>query len=277
MRSRLHRTSWHWLALATVVGGFALTGCRGPESGGLTIAGSTSVQPVAELLADRYMAEHRGVTINVQGGGSTAGVRAAQSGAAAVGMASRELKPTETGLQTFLLARDAIALIVHPSNPIRSLTKAQVRGIFSGQVRRWEEVGGPTGAITFITREEGSGTRGAFEELVMGKETEIAPDGIVQDSTGAVRAIVAGDRHAIGYISLGMVTPEVAAVALDGVVPTHGSVIHGRYALTRPFLLLTQGKPTPEAQVYLDYVRTPACQAIVEEEGYVPVTAGGDR
>ena len=263
------------LALALAAGPLVLAGCRGSQAGGLTVAGSTSVQPVAELLADRYMAEHPGVTTNVQGGGSTAGVRAAQSGAAAIGMVSRELKPTETGLQTFLLARDAIAIIVHPANPIRALTKEQVRGIFSGQTRRWDELGGQPGTINFITREEGSGTRGAFEDMVMGKETEIAPDGIVQDSTGAVRAIVAGDRNAIGYISLGMVMPEVAAVTLDGVKPTHGAVIHGSYALTRPFLLLTKGPPTPAAQAYLDYVRTPPCQAIVEEEGYVP--AGAER
>lgn len=258
----------------TLAGLLLLAGCRGPQSGGLTVAGSTSVQPLAELLADRYMAEHPGVTINVQGGGSSAGVRAAQSGAAAIGMASRELKPTETGLTTFLMARDAIAIIVHPTNPVRTLTKEQARGIFSGQTRRWDEIGGPARPITFITREEGSGTRGAFEDMVMGKDTEIAPDGIVQDSTGAVRAIVAGDRNAVGYISLGMVTPEVATVALDGVVPTHTSVMDGRYSLTRPFLLLTKGQPTADAQVYLDYVRTPPCQAIVEEEGYVPVAAG---
>jgi phosphate transport system substrate-binding protein len=273
-----HRVSPHLLlALALAAGPLALVGCRGPQSGGLTVAGSTSVQPLAELLADRYMAEHPGVTINVQGGGSSAGVRAAQSGAAGIGMASRELKPSETGLTTFLMARDAIAIIVHPTNHLRALTKKQVRGIFSGQTQRWEEFGGQPGTINFITREEGSGTRGAFEDMVMDKDTEIAPDGIVQDSTGAVRAIVAGDRNAIGYISLGMVTPEVATVALDGVVPTHASVLDGRYSLTRPFLLLTKGEPTPAAQTYLDYVRTPPCQAIVEDEGYFPAPAGAER
>lgn len=255
----------------------ACPACRRSERGGLTVAGSTSVQPIAELLADQYMATHPGVTVNVQGGGSSAGIHAALSGAADIGMSSRELKPEETGLQTVLLARDAIALIVHPGNPIRSLTKEQVRGIFCGRVRRWETVGGRPADITFITREEGSGTRGAFEELVMGKDVEIAPDAIVQDSTGAARAIVAGDPNAIAYISLGMVTPEVAAVALDGVEPSEQSAASGHYKLTRPFLLLTHGEPSPQAQAFLDFVLTPESQATVAEEGYIPAQPPATR
>jgi phosphate transport system substrate-binding protein len=255
----------------------ALCGCRPPHRAGLTVAGSTSVQPIVELLAERYMAQHPGCVVNVQGGGSSAGIRAALSGAADIGMSSRALKPDEKGLTEVLLARDAIALIVHPDNPLRSLTKAQARGIFAGQTQRWEEVGGKPGRITFITREEGSGTRGAFEELVMGKEVEIAPDGIVQDSTGAARAIVAGDPNAIAYISLGMVTPEVAKVALDGIEPSEESAASGAYGLTRPFSLLTKGSPGAEGQAFLDFLRLPESQATVAEEGYVPAAPGAER
>lgn len=269
--TRLRLAAAAFLAVCVVT----LPACRPSQRGGVTVAGSTSIQPIAELLADRYMAQHAGPAVEVQGGGSSAGIRAALSGAAEIGMSSRQLKPEETGLKEYLMARDAIALIVHPGNPVRSLTKEQVRGIFSGRVQRWEAVGGRSGAITFITREEGSGTRGAFEELVMGKETEIAPDGIVQDSTGAARAIVATDPDAIAYISLGMVTPEVAAIALDGVQPTHESATDGTYALTRPFLLLTKGEPTPKARAFLDFVVTPESQATIAEEGYIPVKPAG--
>ncbi len=251
-----------------------LAGCPRPQSAGLTVAGSSSVQPIAEMLADRYMAQHPGVQVNVQGGGSSAGISAALSGAAGIGMSSRNLKPEETGLQSFLLARDAIVLIVHPANPIKALTTAQARDIFSGRLRRWDRLGGVSHEITCITREEGSGTRGAFEELVMGQDSEISPEAIVQDSTGAARAIVAGDRNAIAYVSLGMVTDEVAAVALDGVQPTHETVIRGRYRMTRPFLLLTKGEPGPAARAYLDYVVRPECRQIIADEGYIPVTAG---
>jgi len=262
-------------ALAALAGVclIGLPACRPSQRGGLTVAGSTSLQPIAELLAERYMATHPGALVSVQGGGSSAGIRAVLSGAAEIGMSSRELKPDETGLDEFVMARDAIALIVNPSNPVRALTREQARGIFSGRIRRWDEVGGPPHEITFITREEGSGTRGAFEEMVMGKATEIAPDGIVQDSTGAARAIVAGDPNAIAYISLGMATPDVAVVALDGVKPTEESAADGKYALTRPFLMLTKGEPSPRARAFLDFLMTPESQATVAEEGYIPAKA----
>ncbi len=130
------------LALALCVAGLGcLCSCRGPQGRGLTVAGSTSVQPIAELLADEYMAAHPGCVINVQGGGSSAGIQAALSGAADIGMSSRKLKEEERGLQQVLMARDAITLIVHPDNPVRALSSEQVRGIFAGRITRWEQLG----------------------------------------------------------------------------------------------------------------------------------------
>jgi len=259
------------LFIVFFLGVILCSGCAQKRSACVTLAGSTSVQPMAELLAEHYMAAHPGVIINVQGGGSTAGVEAALSGAADIGMASRELKPEEKGLQPILIAYDAIAIIVHPSNPVRALTSTQVREIFAGQVRDWQELGGRPGRITCITREEGSGTRAAFEELIMQHKAEISPEAIVQDSTGAARAIVAGDPNGIAYISLGMATPEVAVVSLDGVQPTFDFVCQGRYKLTRPFLFLTKGSGSPLARAFIDYVLSPAGQALIAEEGYIPV------
>ena len=164
----------------------------------LTIAGSTSVQPFAEKLAETYMAAHPGTAINVQGGGSTAGVRAAETGAAQIGMSSRHLKDSEEHLHQVTIALDGIAIIANAANPVAGLTRAEVAAIFAGDLTRWSQVGGPDRQIHFVTREEGSGTRGAFEELVMGKETEIAPDGIVrpflflsrEEPRGAARAFI---------------------------------------------------------------------------------------
>jgi len=267
---------WSVALVAGALGLVFAAGCRGRHAGSLTLAGSTSVQPIAELLAEHYMAAHPGTVINVQGGGSSAGIQAAVSGAADIGMSSRHLKPDETGLQEVLLARDAIALIVHPRNPVRALAGQQVRGIFAGVIRRWDEVGGEPADITFITREEGSGTRSAFEDLLM-KGEEISQDAIVQDSTGAARAIVAGDPHAVAYISLGMATPDVAVMTLDGVRPTPALVRGGQYRLTRPFLLLTRGAPTEQAAAFLRYVLSPEAQGTIAEEGYVPVQEGNGR
>jgi phosphate transport system substrate-binding protein len=257
-----------------------LAGCRsrGQAHGALIIAGSTSVQPVAEYIAEFYQDENPRCVVNVQGGGSTAGVKAALDGAADIGMISRDLKKEEAGLEPTVIALDAVTLIVHPTNRVRDLTKQQVQDIYLGRVRNWSEIpgaGSPDAApgrdaITVITREEGSGTRSAFEEGVMDKQ-DIAARALVQDSTGTVRAIVASDPNAIGYISLGMVTPDVKLVDYEGVRPSPESVHDRSYPLSRPFCLITKGAPSPEAQAYIAYALGPDGQKLVARAGYIPV------
>ncbi|HOS94176.1 MAG TPA: phosphate ABC transporter substrate-binding protein [Armatimonadota bacterium] len=267
-----------WLAAAIVVA-MALAGCGG--RGGrraLVLAGSTSVQPVAELIAEHYEVEHPHHSVNVQGGGSTAGVRAALEGAADIGMSSRALKPDEVGLEPIVVARDAVVLIVHPSNRTTDLTPEQVRAIYTGRITHWSDVTGPKWSsddrrddiITLVTREEGSGTRSAFEEGVMAK-ADITPRALVQDSTGTVRAIVASDPNAIGYISLGMVSSEVRALTYGGVQATEETVEEGTYALARPFLLLTRGAPSGEAGQFIRFALSDEGQQLVVRAGYLPV------
>jgi len=247
--------------------------CRrtGDAGTSLTIAGSTSVQPFAEKLAETYMTAHPGLAINVQGGGSTAGVRAAETGAAQIGMSSRHLKDSEKALHQVTIALDGIAIIVNSANPVTGLARAQVAQIFAGEIPRWSSVGGPDRPIHFVTREEGSGTRGAFEEMVMGKQ-EIAPRALVQDSNGAVREIVASDPDALGYISLGLVDRRVRAVSIDGVLPTHETIVAKRYAVVRPFLFLTRGEPAGAARAFIDYVLGAEGQRLLGLEGLIPVT-----
>ena len=249
-----------------------LVGCRGGRGGrGITLAGSTSVEPFAELLAERYMAGHpKSAPINVQGGGSSAGIQAAQSGSAEIGMSSRWLKEEERGLETILITRDAIAIIVHPSNPLSDLTLNQAREIFTGRIGNWASLGGSDRPITVVTREEGSGTRGAFEELVMGGE-RITPAALRQDSNGAVRVIVAGDPGAIGYISLGIVDERVKPLSIEGVFPSQETVSSEAYGLVRPFLFLVRGEPQGSAKEFIEYVLSPSGQEILEEEGLVRV------
>jgi len=247
-------------------------GCRqaGDSRSTLTIAGSTSVQPFAEKLAETYMTAHPGLAINVQGGGSTAGVRAAETGAAQIGMSSRHLKESEASLHQVTIALDGIAIIVNAANPVAGLSRAEVAAIFAGEITRWNRIGGPDRPIHFVTREEGSGTRGAFEEMVMGK-TEIAPRALVQDSNGAVREIVASDPDALGYISLGLVDRRVRAVAVDGVLPTHETILAKRYAVVRPFLFLSREEPAGAARAFIDYVLGPDGQRLLGLEGLIPV------
>ena len=183
--------------------GTLMAGCsRGPaRSHSITIAGSTSVQPFAEKLAEIYMEVHPETIVNVQGGGSTAGIKACQQGAAEIGTSSRELKKEEFDLKRIVIAHDGIAIIVHPRNQVQNLSVAQLQGIFSGRIRTWDQLGWVTKPIFFVTREEGSGTRDAFEHLVM-KKMEISDEALVEDSNGSVREIVATNPWAIGYISL---------------------------------------------------------------------------
>jgi phosphate transport system substrate-binding protein len=256
-------------AVFLITAGCGKSGDAGHE-GVLTIAGSTSVQPFAEKIAETYMAAHPGISINVQGGGSTAGVKAAETGAAQIGMSSRHLKPEEEHLRQFTIAYDGIAIVVNAANPVQALSREQVAAIFAGEVDSWARLGGADHAIHFVTREEGSGTRGAFEEMVMGKKS-IAPRALVQDSNGAVREIVASDRHALGYISLGLVDGRVRAVSVDGVAPSHDSIVSKRYAVVRPFLFLSREEPRGDAKAFVDYILGPEGQRLLGLEGLVPV------
>jgi phosphate transport system substrate-binding protein len=251
---------------------FASAGCgRNETSKGVCIAGSTSVQPFAEKLAEEYMAQHPQIRIDIQGGGSSAGIYAAQQGAADLGASSRELAKSEKGLKEIPIAYDGIAIIVNKQNPLDNIQLEKIRQIFQAKITNWSTFGQKPRPIDVITREEGSGTRNAFEELVMGKHAEISPEALVQDSNGSVREIVANDPQAIGYISMGLVDPRVKALAVDGVPPTRQTVKSGKYKLVRRFLLVTKGlKPGP-CQSFVNFILSPEGQSLLESEGLVGV------
>jgi phosphate transport system substrate-binding protein len=248
-----------------------LPSCRGGRSQkDVIVAGSTSIQPFADKWAEVFMEKRSDLGVSVQGGGSSAGIQACKSGACQIGMSSRELKSDEKDLREIVIARDGLAIIVHPSNPVRGATLAQVQQIFSGDLTNWRLIGGPDKEITVVTREEGSGTRGAFQELVMGK-TRIFRGAITEDSNGTVREIVANDPYSIGFISLGLVNDQVRPLALDGVEGSEASIRAGRYKLVRPFLFLTKGEPSGTAKEFIDFVLSDEGQALIKKEGLIPV------
>ncbi len=257
--------------LLLVAGLFSTGGCgRGRSGADITVAGSTSIQPFADKWAEVYMEQNPSRGVNVQGGGSSAGIQATKSGACQIGMSSRELKPDEKDLTEVVVARDGLAIVVHPSNPVRGLTLDQVKQVFAGDILDWKFLGGPDRAITVVTREEGSGTRGAFQELVM-KTTRIYRGAIVQDSNGTVREIIARDPHAMGYISLGLVNDKVRALALEGVEASDANIQNGTYKLVRPFLFLTKGEVSEMARDFIAFVLSEEGQKLVKEEGLIPV------
>jgi phosphate transport system substrate-binding protein len=171
----------------------AFVSCGRSRLNEVTVAGSTSIQPFAEMLAEDFMARNPGIRVMVQGGGSTAGVQAVREGAAQIGTVSRALNDQERDLMPIVIARDGIAVIVHPSNPVDNLTMEQVRGMFAGRTKEFPDTGARKCPVRPVTREEGSGTRGAFEELVM-REDAITPRALVQDSNGSMREVVTPSR-----------------------------------------------------------------------------------
>lgn len=240
----------------------------------IIVAGSTSVQPFADKWAELFMEKRHGLVVNVQGGGSSAGIMAVKTGAAHIGMSSRELKEDEKDLYEVEVARDGLAIIVHPSNPINNLTIEQVKGIFAGEITSWKSLNGQEKTITVVVREEGSGTRGAFQEMVMGK-TRISKKAIVQDSNGTVREIVSRDPNAIGFISLGLVNERVKAISLNGVSPTEENILKKEYKLVRPFLFLTKEEPSGLTKEFIEFVLSEEIQSMLHKEGLIAVRKVG--
>lgn len=256
-----------WCCLAS-----ALVGCRGKDAANaICVAGSTSIQPFAEKLAEVYMRRHPQVRIDIQGGGSSAGILAAQQGAAELGASSRELVDREKDLQEIPIAYDGIAIIVNKRNPLNNLSLEQIRQIFQGKITDWGAFNLKPHPIHIITREEGSGTRNAFEELVMGKDAEITPVALVQDSNGSVREIVADDPYALGYISMGLVDPRVKALSVDGEPPTRQNVKNRKYKLVRRFLLVAQELQPGPSLAFVNFILSAEGQSLLEAEGLVGV------
>lgn len=252
----------------------SLSGCSKREAG-VVIAGSTSVQPYAEILAEEFEQLYQSSEIDVQGGGSAAGITAAESGTADIGMSSRNLKDPELerGLWWVEIARDGLAIIVHPDNLMKDLTFEQIRDIYSGKILNWNQVGGRDAEIHLIAREEGSGTRTAFEDLLMDGQ-RITPKAIVQNSNGSVKQLVSNDQDAVGFISLGLVNHQVRALRLNGVAATHENIVNGTYELYRPFLFIAKSKPTGAVEQFIEFVLSDEGQQTLAQKGLIPVAEG---
>ena len=263
------------MVLALIAACTATTSETTPESTTITMAGSTTVQPLAEILAETYMVDHTNVRIDVQGGGSSVGVKAAGEQTADIGMASREIKDSEftefPGINVVILARDGIAIVANPDVNVDNLTIEQIKGIFGGTITNWQEVGGDDQNIIVASREEGSGTRAAFEEMVLGEDVVITETAILQPSNGAIRTTISTTPYAIGYLSFGYLDDTVKAISVEGVVPTEANASNGTYPIVRPLNLVTFGEPTGAIKDFIDFVLSDAGQALVVKEGYLAV------
>ncbi len=243
----------------------------------INIAGSTAFQPFAEKLAEEFMSAHPDVRVNVQGGGSAVGIQSVQSGVVQIGMADLVTLPKEAeGLNSIVAAKDAIVIAVHPDNKIDNLSLQQIQDVFSGKVNSWEQLGGEKGekgekkTIAVVSREEGSGTRNSFHDLVL-KGVQLSPHALIQNSTGAVKMMIQTDPSAIGYITHGVVTPDVKAVAIDGIAPSLKNIKAGKYNVVRPIFLLTKGELQGKAKEFIDFILSPQGQKTIADNGLLPV------
>lgn len=248
-------------------------GCVRNDSGTvLNVSGSSTVLPMVTAAAAVYEEKYPGLRVGVQGGGSSAGIEAAITGASQIGTSSRDLKGPETkaGLYDTVIAIDAIAIIVNPSNKVSALSKKQVKDIFMGKIVNWKEVGGADLPIVLINRDEASGTREAFGKKVL-DEAAFSKDAVVQPGSGQVRSIVGSTPAAIGYMSLGYVTKDVKVIKYDGVIPSKATLKKGTYKLQRKLHFFTKGKPTGDAKKFTDYVLSDYVQHKIVSVEFIPV------
>jgi phosphate transport system substrate-binding protein len=244
----------------------------------LSIQGSTTVLPIAQKAAERYMDLHSTVNIQVSGGGSSVGVKSAGEGTADIGMASREIKNEEKSeypnLNPITVARDGIAIIVHSSNTVNRLTVEEVKGIYDGTYTNWSELSGEDIEIVVVGRDSASGTREFFWNEVMQKD-DFVDIMLEKNSNGAVKQTVAQTPGAIGYVGLGYIDTTVKAVQIKSgdqyVAPTIENVKNGSYPISRSLYLLVNGEPAGLIKEFIDFVLSTEGQMIIEEEGFVPL------
>ncbi len=242
-------------------------------TGTVNTNGSTSMEDVMGTLIEAFREVQPGVTVNYTGSGSGAGITGAQEGTCDIGLASRDLKEDETGVTQITLAKDGIAIIVNPENPVADLTLEQIAQLATGEITNWADVGGNDGQVVFMGREAGSGTRDGFESIT-GTEDACQYQN-EYTSTGEVIAGVAANPNAIGYASLSAVEGDetVKAITVGGVAPSEATVLDGTYAIQRNFnFIINESTPLSDAaQAFVDWATSTDASELIAGAGAVPV------
>jgi phosphate transport system substrate-binding protein len=240
-------------------------------AGKITFAGSTTLQPLAHELGEAFNERYPDIELDIAAGGSMVGIQAVHDGTVDIGMASRELKPEEAeGIEQHQVAVDVIAVVVHISNPVEDLTSEQLRAIYLGEIVNWSEVGGEDQPIIAVVRGKNSGTRGAFDEIVLEKQEPAAPEIRTALTAGDMAVAVMENPGAIGYVGFGNLEPNLKMVSIGGALPSEETARDGSYRLVRPLLFLTGPLTQPLGQSFIDFALSDEGQNIVEKSGWVP-------
>lgn len=240
----------------------------------ISISGSTSVGPLAEKLAEAYKEKKETTKVEVNQIGSSAGITNAINGVSEIGMSSRDLKEEEKAqkLTETIIAYDGIVVVTHPSNKVKDLTMEQVKQIFTGEVTNWKEIGGDDMEIVVVSREDGSGSRDAFQEIVGYSSGELVRESIIASGNGNIKTTVATNKHAVGFISFEYIDDSISTMKINGVESTAENVLNNTYSLSRPFLFVHKEENiTGSGQQFIDYILSEEGQDIVSETGAIPV------
>ena len=250
----------------------AATDTNADLSGSIAMAGSTSMEKLANAVAEAFMEKYPGVSVTAEFTGSSAGIESLEGGSVDIGNSSRSLKDEEkaAGCVENIVAIDGIAVVLDPANTVTDLTQDQLVQIYKGEVTNWKDLGGSDEPIVVVGREAGSGTRGAFEEqLDVADKCTYASE---LDSTGAVMAKVASTPGSIGYVSLDVLDDTVKALKLEGVEPTAENIKAGNYFLSRPFVMATKGEISEQSepvQALFDYVYSAEGDDLIKSVGLI--------
>jgi phosphate transport system substrate-binding protein len=261
--------------------GLGLTACSpstNPESKKLTLTGSSTVAPLASEIAKKFEAEHPEVRIDVQTGGSSRGLADAAQGLADIGMVSRALKDEETNkFQSYAIATDGIGIILEGSNPVQNLSNRQVVDIYRGKINNWQEVGGDNAPITVVNKAEGRSTLELFLEYFQLENSQIQADVVIGDNQQGIKT-VAGNKNAIGYVSIGTAERDINAgvplklLSVGGVNASTETVQDGSFPLSRPLNLVTTQTPTGLTEEFIQFAQSEKVYDLVEAQNFVPVS-----
>jgi phosphate transport system substrate-binding protein len=244
----------------------------------ITVTGSSTIAPLMADIAKSYDAKNVRTKTDVQSGGTSRGIADTRKGTAQIGMVSRSIYPDEKDLRAVLIARDGVAMIVHKSNTVEKLTRAQVIDIYSGKTRNWREFGGPDLPITVISKAEGRSTLEIFTGYFDLTYRQIKAHAIVGDNQQEIMT-VAGNKGAVGYVSIGSAEYEqkngssIKLVRLDDYVPSTANVASGAYPLARELNLVYRDPPAKEVKALVDFAASPAVKSLITTHFFVPVAA----
>lgn len=249
------------------------------EGARIVIKGSTTVLPITQKTAEVYKQTHPNISISIEGSGSGNGIKALIDGSCEIANASRQMKPEEIekmktngGVPKEIeVGIDMICPIIHPSNQVKNLTTAQLKGIFDGTITNWKQIGGKDDTIVVVSRDTSSGTYEVWHEKVMNK-TDVRSDALLQASNGAVVTTVAENPKAIGYIGYGYITENVKAIHVNSVEPTLENGKSKAFPLSRGlYMYINEAKISDQAKAFIDFILSKDGQALVKDAGFIPL------